>query len=138
MADAGHRAVQAMVRWDPSGAAHRELADRTELGFPPITCLAEVTGGQAAVAEILAAAALPDGADVLGPQPEDPPPGARPVRRGGRASGSSNEGRVRAVVRVPREEGEALARAFAVARAGRSARKAPDTVRVRIDPVDLG
>src|SRR4029079_18498257 len=34
-ADAGIPAVQALVRWDTAGFAARELAERTELGFPP-------------------------------------------------------------------------------------------------------
>ena len=136
MADAGHRAVQSLVRWDPSGAADRELADRRELGFPPVTSLAEVSGPAAGVAELLAAAELPAGALVLGPQPVEPT--GAPGGRGRRTTGSAAEGRVRAVVRVARGEGPALARSLAVAQAGRSARKALDPVRVRIDPVDLG
>ena len=103
-----------------------------------MTCLAEVTGGAVAVAELLEAADLPHDVDLLGPQPEEPAVGPGPSGRSRRTSRPSAEGRVRAVVRVPREQGSALARALAVAQAGRSARKAADPVRVRIDPVDLG
>ena len=135
MSDAGHRAVQSLVRWDPSGAADRELADRRELGFPPVTTLAEVSGPTGGVADLLAAVELPEGALLLGPQPEDWS-GATGGR--GRRTAAATENRVRAVVRVARPDGLALARSLAVAQAGRSARKAPDPVRVRIDPVDLG
>ena len=130
MADTSHRAVQALVRWDPAGAADRELADRRELGFPPVTAVAELTGSAAGVADLLQVAQLPAEAVVLGPQPV--PPGRDGAGR------SSAEAPVRALVRVPREGSDALARALAAAQATRSARKAPDPVRLRIDPADLG
>ncbi len=108
MADTGHRAVQALVRWDPSGAADRELADRRELGFPPVSSLAEVSGPATGVAELLAAVELPPGALVLGPQPMESTGG--PAGRGRRTARAAGEGRVRAVVRVARGEAAALAR----------------------------
>ncbi len=135
MADAGHRAVQSLVRWDPSGAADRELADRRELGFPPVTSLAEISGAPAGVADLLAAAELPEAALILGPQLEESPGGGG---RGRRASVAGAEGRVRAVIRVGRGDVPALARSLAVAQAARSARKALDPVRVRMDPADIG
>ena len=63
--------VQALLRWDPGWFAARELAERRELGFPPAARMASVTGRAEAVAELLAAARLPDGAEVLGPVPAD-------------------------------------------------------------------
>jgi primosomal protein N' (replication factor Y) len=41
-------------------------------------------------------------------------------------------------VRVPRSEGTALAAALAQVQGVRSARKAPEHVRVQLDPLDLG
>ncbi|NEA82316.1 primosome assembly protein PriA, partial [Actinospica acidiphila] len=38
------RPVQALVRWDPAGFAVRELAERGELGFPPVSRMAAVAG----------------------------------------------------------------------------------------------
>lgn len=38
------RPVQALVRWDPVGHAQRELAERAELGFPPVSRMAAVLG----------------------------------------------------------------------------------------------
>ena len=35
LADSGHPAVQALVRWDPATLAERELAERAELHLPP-------------------------------------------------------------------------------------------------------
>jgi primosomal protein N' (replication factor Y) len=44
---------------------------------------------------------------------------------------------VRALVRAPRAEGAALARALQAAQAGRSARKEGGGVRVQLDPPEL-
>ncbi|WP_182887856.1 primosomal protein N' [Microbispora sp. H10885] len=118
MADAAVPAVQALLRWDTVTFAERELDDRTELGFPPAVRLATLTGPAAAVRETLADADLPAGAQVLGPVPVD-------------------GGQERAMVRVPRHLGSALARALKGASGVRSARKAPEVVRVNIDPLDL-
>ncbi len=123
-ADAAHPVVQALVRWDPAWLAERELADRRELGFPPATRMASLTGSPGALAEFLEALRLPDDADGLGPVPEPP-------RRG-------QEGeRERYLVRVPRHRGAALASALAEVQGVRSAKKAPEHVRVQLDPLDL-
>jgi len=125
LADAAVAAVQALVRWDPAGYASREAAERTALGFPPAVRMAAVDGPAAAVAEVLALAAeagLPAEADVLGPVPWR-------LR-----DGSEGE---RALVRVPHRSGAALPAALATAQRLRSARKAPDPVRVELDPLLL-
>jgi primosomal protein N' (replication factor Y) len=123
-ADAAHPVVQALVRWDPAWLAERELDDRRALGFPPVTRMAALSASPAALAEFLAALRLPDGADVLGPVPEQP----RPGQEGDRA---------RYLVRVPRGEGLALARALAGVQGVRSAKKVAEHVRVQLDPLDL-
>jgi primosomal protein N' (replication factor Y) len=117
-ADAGLPVVQALVRWDPGGFADRELAERAELGFPPAVRFASLTGAPAAVAELAAVARLPASAEPLGPVP-------------------AGEGTERLLLRVPRADGAALARALHDAAAVRSARKAPDPVRVQLDPLEL-
>lgn len=117
-ADAGVPVVQALVRWDPAGFAARELAERAELHFTPAVRMAAVTGVPAAVAELLAAAPLPAGAEVIGPVP----------------AGAETE---RMLVRVPRAQGAELATALKVAAAARSARKAPDPVQLVLDPLEL-
>jgi len=63
---------------------------------------------------------------VLGPIELDPAPGEAP-----------EEVRERALLRVPRQQGKELAAALAAAQAVRSARKAPDAVHVRLDPVEI-
>ena len=117
-ADAGVAAVQALIRWDPAGAASRELAERAELGFPPAVRLAALTGAPGAVAELVAGAVLPDDAQVIGPV----------------SAGPDLE---RVLVRVSRSRGGELAAALKAAAAARSARKSPDPVRLVLDPMEL-
>ncbi|WP_407567256.1 primosomal protein N' [Polymorphospora sp. A560] len=118
VADGGLTPVQALLRWDPGWFAGRELAERRELGFPPAVRMASVTGVPEAVADLLAAARLPDGAVVLGPVP-------------------AGDGQERMLVRVARSGAAALARALHEAAGIRSARKAARPVRVQVDPHDL-
>jgi primosomal protein N' (replication factor Y) (superfamily II helicase) len=120
-ADAAHAVVQALVRWDPAWLAERELADRRALGFPPVTRLASLSASPSALADFLEAARLPADADLLGPVPEPPRPGQDGERE-------------RYLVRVPRKEGPALARALAEVQGVRSARKVAEHVRVQLDP----
>ncbi|NYF58454.1 primosomal protein N' [Micromonospora purpureochromogenes] len=118
VADGALAPVQALLRWDPAWFAARELAERRELGFPPATKMASVTGPAVAVADLLAEARLPDGAEVLGPVPAD-------------------GDRERMLVRVPRARAAALAEALHTAAGVRSARKAADPVRLQVDPLSL-
>ncbi|GAA3369186.1 primosomal protein N' [Streptomyces sannanensis] len=129
------RPVQALVRWDPVGHALRELAERAELGFPPVSRMAAVTGRPEAVAALLSAAALPADAEVLGPVPLPAPDPARPRRPGEPPVGEQWE---RALVRVPPGSGAALAAALKAAQASRLARGAAEPVRIRVDPPDIG
>ncbi|MEU4574117.1 primosomal protein N' [Nonomuraea sp. NPDC023979] len=119
LADAGLPAVQALLRWDAVTHAERELAERVELGFPPAVRMATLTGTAAAVRQMVAEARLPADAQVLGPVPID------------------DSGQERAMIRVPRGSGAALAAALKGASGVRAARKTPDVVRVSVDPLDL-
>jgi primosomal protein N' (replication factor Y) (superfamily II helicase) len=129
VADAALAPVQALVRWDPVTHAERELAERRELRFPPTVRLAALTGASGAVQEVLDAAELPAGAEVLGPVPVagGGPPGAR-------ADGSAA---VRVLVRVDRQQGTPLAAALRAAQAIRSAHKDAGVVRLQLDPAEL-
>jgi primosomal protein N' (replication factor Y) len=118
VADGGLAPVQALLRWDPGWFAARELAERRELGFPPAVRMASVTGKTEAVAELLAAAKLPDGAELLGPVPAD-------------------DEQERMLVRVNRGRASEMARALHEASAVRSARKAALPVRIEVDPAAL-
>jgi primosomal protein N' (replication factor Y) (superfamily II helicase) len=127
LADAALPAVQALIRWDPVLFAERELAERAELGFPPAVRMASVTGTPGAVAEFVGAASLPGEAQVLGPVPVEAPSGP----------GVSAETLERALIRIDRGDGLALARALHAAQATRSARKDGGPVRVQLDPAEV-
>ena len=80
--------------------------------------MAALTGAPAAVAELLAAAELPQPYEIVGP-----------VSIGG--------GVERALVRVGRAQASRLAPALKAAVSARSARKASEPVKVMLDPLDL-
>jgi primosomal protein N' (replication factor Y) len=115
--DPAHPALQALVRWDHSGFARREMAERRTAHLPPASRVATLSGDADELEAALAALPLPAGAEVLGPVPE-------------------GEG-VRYVVRVPRIAGADLSAALLRLQAQRSARKEPH-LRVEVDPVALG
>ncbi|GGV10608.1 putative primosomal protein N' [Streptomyces litmocidini] len=129
------RPVQALVRWDPAGHARRELAERAELGFPPVSRMAAVTGAPEAVEDFLAAAGLPADAEILGPVPLPVVRPGGPRRPGDPPPGEQWD---RALVRVPPGSGAALATSLKQARAGRLAKGGGDPVRIRVDPPDIG
>jgi len=137
-ADAGLPAVQALIRWDPVGHAERELAEREELAFPPAVRMAAITGPAAAVEELLGRVGLPTGAEVLGPVPDEhaSPADDGPVDENEKTP-DGGEAPVRALIRVPRPEGSALARALQAAQAARSPRKDAGVARVQLDPAEL-
>jgi primosomal protein N' (replication factor Y) len=118
LAESGLGPVQALLRWDPPGAADRELADRVRLRFPPAVRMASLTGTGAALTDLLAVAELPPTAELLGPTP---------TQMGARA-----------LVRVPLADADALSAALRAGQAVRSARKAADFVTVIVDPLELG
>ncbi|MBB3050709.1 primosomal protein N' (replication factor Y) [Prauserella isguenensis] len=124
-AEAGVPVVQALVRWDPGWLAASELAERRELGFPPAVRMASLDGSPDALAAALDELEPPDSAEVLGPVPL------------GEVDEDGNAERERALVRVPRGDGRALAAAVHTLNAVRGARKEDDPVRTRLDPLDL-
>ncbi len=115
LADPSAPAVASLVRWDPTGLAAREAAERSALHFPPAARMAAVTGPAAEVAPLLAGLELPPGGEILGP-----------VAIGGDAS--------RWLLRVPRLAGAQLAAELKAGLAARSAAKAGGAVRVEMDP----
>lgn len=124
-AEAGLAVVQALVRWDPAWHAGQELAERRELGFPPSMRMASVEGTPDAVAALLDDLPLPPSGEVLGPVPL------------GEVDEEGNAERERALVRVSRAEGKALATSIHAAAARRDARKATEPIRIQLDPLEL-
>ncbi len=142
LAEVSQPAVQALIRWDPVSFAEQELAERTELGFPPAVRMASITGPPAAIADFVTATRLPAHAEVLGPVPvEDGARGGRgggqPPREQGGSGGDPPPEASRALIRIGRGEGLALARALHAAQATRSARKYGGVIRVQLDPAEV-
>ncbi len=131
VADASLPTVQALIRWDPVGHAAAELAARAEVGLPPQVHIAAIDGPPGAVATLVEAAALPEGAELLGPV--DLPVGAR--RPAGVSDGLEV---VRTLVRVKRAAGLEMAAALRRGVATLSARRESEPVRVQIDPLHVG
>ncbi|MFG1991260.1 primosomal protein N', partial [Actinoplanes sp. NPDC048988] len=118
VADGSLATVQALIRWDPAWFATRELTERRELGFPPAARMASVTGLTEAVNDFLNTARLPAGVELLGPVP-------------------AQDDQERMLLRVPRSQAAPLAHALHEAAAVRSAKKAPQPVRIEVDPTAL-
>ncbi|MFD4367647.1 primosomal protein N' [Rhodococcus sp. NPDC058521] len=133
VADSGIPTVQALVRWDPVGHAHSQVSERAEVGFPPMVHMAAIDGSSEAIGELVAAADLPPGSEVLGPV--DLPVGARLPFAGDTPEPDEV---LRMLVRVPRSQGREVARALSAAQAARSARRSTKPVRIQIDPSRIG
>ncbi|APU14513.1 MULTISPECIES: primosomal protein N' [Actinoalloteichus] len=125
MAESSLAPVQALVWWDPVRHATAELAGRRELGFPPAARMAALDAVPQAVEQVQGLLRLPEGAEVLGPVPL------------GEVDADGGAVRERLLLRAPRSQGRALAASVAEALAIRTARREPDPVRVRVDPLDL-
>jgi primosomal protein N' (replication factor Y) len=109
--------LQALVRWDPAGFAGRELEQRAAAHLPPASVMATLTAPSDELEGFLDELVLPGYAEVLGPLAVD-------------------GGSLRAVVRVPRADREALTTALRQIQGARSTRKRTH-VRVQIDPHDI-
>jgi len=108
--------LQALVRADPVGLAHRELEIRRETHLPPWGRLVTLDGPLDVLAGLAARTWTPH-TEVLGPVPLE--------RRDDDAQ--------RLVLRAPRSEGAELVRLLQALAAERSAAKLP-AVRVQVDP----
>ncbi len=115
--DPAHPALQALVRWDHSGFAEREIAQRQGAHLPPASRLATITGEAGAVDDATTLLAAPPSAEILGPVPV----------------GDDEE---RIVIRVPRAQGAALSKALRELQQVRAGRKL-DAVRIQVDPSEL-
>ncbi|MET8800797.1 primosomal protein N' [Nocardia sp. NPDC004568] len=134
MADPAVPTVQALLRWDPAGHAAAELAQRTEVGFPPAVRMAAVDGTPDGIAGLLAAAELPAEVEILGPVPL---PAAARLPSGARGDGDDLEVE-RVLLRTPRARGAALTRALTAAQAVRSSQRTETLPRIQIDPLEIG
>lgn len=118
--EADARALQALVRLDAPGFAARELAERVETRFPPAARMVVLDGPRAALDDAEAAWRPVPGVEHFGPIPLD------------------DEDAWRLTLRCPPAHGDALVGALREQVAGRSARKAPGALRLRVDPIEAG
>ncbi|GAA3286043.1 primosomal protein N' [Arthrobacter citreus] len=124
-----------LLRWDPAGAAERELALRGELGLPPAVRYAELTGSREALTAFLPRLDLPAEIRVVGPAPLEDPPGPVPVHRDGQLGGSG--GRYRTLLFFSYAAAPAVTAAMRAAKAAVSAKRTGDPVYVRVDGTDV-
>ncbi|MCC9196452.1 primosomal protein N' [Arthrobacter sp. zg-Y820] len=124
-----------LLRWDPAGAADRELALRGELGLPPAVRYAELTGSREALTAFLPRLDLPAEIRVVGPAPLEDPPGPAPVHRDGQLGGSG--GRYRTLLFFSYAAAPAVTAALRATKAAVSARRTGDPVYVRVDGTDV-
>ena len=116
--DSAQPAVQALIRWDLSGLAQRELSERQAAHLPPASRLAVLRGDPGEVEAALRDLELPQGTEILGPVP-------------------SVDDQVQYVLRSPRVVAAELSARLAQMQSIRSVHKRPH-IRVQIDPHDLG
>jgi primosomal protein N' (replication factor Y) len=123
--------VEALVRWDPAWFAGRELAERRELGLPPTVRMAQLVATRHTLEAALGQVELPDDIERLGPMPA---PSGGPGR-GGAPAGPDDPPKQQLLLRAPLAAQDRLLTALRDLRAIRSARKEPETVTVRVDPL---
>lgn len=132
--------TQALVRWDPSGHAARELAERAALRLPPAAHVVALDGPRDAVRGFLARAELPPQAEVIGPTPvrgsvrEPAPEADGPVQAA--LLEPDGEREVRALVRSPWAVAPAVVAAVAAVAGARAARR-ETMVRIHVEPSEV-
>jgi len=127
--------VEALVRWAPAWFVERELAERVELSLPPAVRMAQLVGPRGAVKAAVEVAGLADSVERLGPLPWTPL-GQTSAERAASAGTDGGAPKIQLLLRARLEDGPALTAALKQMRAVRSARKEPEPVSVRVDPMD--
>lgn len=131
-APAGSEAAQKLIRWDPAGAAARELSQRREVRFPPSVTLAAIDGTLAALEQLEAVWERPENTELLGPV--ELPAGIRPP-----AGMEPGQTPWRMIVRAADNESEtSLGASLRVAQAVRGTHRHSEPLRIVIDPVRIG
>ena len=116
-----------LLRWDPAGAAERELALRRELGLPPAVRYAELTGSREGLDAFVSRLGLPEGARIVGPAPVE----ELPAQSAGEALPQW-----RTLCFFPYGDATAITPAMRAAKAALSARRTGDPVYIRVDAPD--
>ncbi|KUM32975.1 primosomal protein N' [Arthrobacter sp. EPSL27] len=131
--------VGALLRWDASGYAQRELALRRELQLPPAVRVASITGGRTAVGHFSTAVEqqLEPRGIVLrtaGPAPLvlAAGPGGAPPKPGAAAAED-----VRTLLFIPYAQAADVTKVLRAVRAAAAAKRADQPVQLRLDGVDV-
>ncbi|MEE2523358.1 primosomal protein N' [Pseudarthrobacter sp. J75] len=128
-------AVGALLRWDPSGYAGRELALRRELQLPPAVRIASITGQSADVAYFTDAVQRQLAAADIKLRTAGPAPvvlGRPPVPQAGSA-----EADVRTLLFIPYAEAAEVTRILRATRASSAAKRTAGPVQLRLDGTDV-
>ncbi|WP_026544009.1 primosomal protein N' [Arthrobacter sp. 35/47] len=126
---AGH-----LVRWDPDGAAARELAVRTDLGLPPAVRYAALTGSLEALAVFIDGLQLPPSCRVVGPTAVRDAAGPPPAQKPGQQSAAGSH---RTLLFFRYRDAAEVVGALRSRRASLSARRTSEPVHVRVDAAEL-
>ena len=127
-----------LLRWDPAGAAERELELRRELGLPPAVRYAELTGSKEGLDAFITRLELPEAVRTVGPAPlPAPAPGGSQggTDRDSQLGGAG--GRFRTLLFFPYASAPGITAALRSAKAAASARRTGDPVFVRVDGTDV-
>ena len=116
-----------LLRWDPAGAAERELALRRELGLPPAVRYAELTGSREGLEGFVSRLGLPESVRIVGPAP---------VEESAVHGADDAAQRWRTLCFFPYSEANVITPAMRAAKAALSARRTGDPVYIRVDAPD--
>jgi len=126
-------ATGALLRWDPAGYAHRELALRMELQLPPAVRIASVTGPRAAVEHYTGAVE----ADLAGHGITLRAAGPAPLLLTAPPSGRRTAEDVRTLLFFTYGQAAVVVRVLRATRAAVAAKRTTDPVQLRLDGVDV-
>ncbi|WP_434994161.1 primosomal protein N' [Arthrobacter sp. Ld5] len=141
-------AVGHLVRWDPAGAASRELAERHELGLPPAVRYAVLTGTREALTHFLDGLETDGAVRVVGPAPV-PPDVRREAVLAARAAAGEAKGAAPAAAALAGHDSHRVLLFFSyraaagvtkllrARRAALSARRTGEPVHIRLDAIDV-
>ncbi len=123
-----------LVRWNPAGAAERELLQREELGLPPAVRVAAITGQSAALNQLIERADLPASIRVVGPAPAPEPASVSQRIEAGEEVQVPDR---RTLIFFSYAKAAAVTAALRAARAAMSAKRSGGIVHIRCDGTDL-
>ncbi|MBG0740260.1 primosomal protein N' [Paeniglutamicibacter antarcticus] len=126
--------VGALVRWDPAGYAERELALRQELGLPPATRIASITGPESAVEAFVGQLDVPAEVRVIGPAPVAP--GLQRPRSGSSQDGDE-EAEYRTLLFFSYTLAPRIIASLRALKAANAAKRSGTPVQVRCDGLDV-